>query len=84
MFWAAGQVYGLEFVKLADVPVYHPDMTVYEVRRDANRLGLWYFDPYARAGKSSGAWRERTIGDELEGRSFRPGGQDRHSRHATA
>jgi peptidyl-dipeptidase Dcp len=56
MFWAAGQVYGLEFVKLVGVPVYHPDMSVYEVRRDGNRVGLWYFDPYARAGKSSGAW----------------------------
>jgi peptidyl-dipeptidase Dcp len=56
MFWAAGQVYGLEFRKLGDVPVYHPDMTVYEVTRGGERVGLWYFDPYARAGKSSGAW----------------------------
>jgi ankyrin repeat protein len=31
-------------------------MSVYEVRRDGARVGLWYFDPYARAGKSSGAW----------------------------
>jgi len=56
MFWAAGQVYGLEFVKLNDVPVYHPDMTVYEVKRGGGRVGLWYFDPYARTGKTSGAW----------------------------
>ena len=56
MFWAASQVYGLEFVKLTDVPVYHRDMSVYEVKRDGNRVGLWYFDPYARDGKSSGAW----------------------------
>lgn len=56
MFWAAGQVFGLEFGKLSGIPVYHPDMTVYEVRRDGARVGLWYFDPYARAGKSSGAW----------------------------
>lgn len=56
MFWAAGQVYGLEFVKLAGIPVYHPDMSVYEVRRGGNRVGLWYFDPYARSGKQSGAW----------------------------
>src|SRR5262245_7242604 len=56
MFWAAGKVYGLEFSKLTDVPVYHPDMTVYEVKRAGQRVGLWYFDPYARAGKSSGAW----------------------------
>ena len=56
MFWAATQVYGLEFVKLSGVPVFHPDMTVYEVRRGGNRVGLWYFDPYARSGKGSGAW----------------------------
>jgi peptidyl-dipeptidase Dcp len=31
-------------------------MSVYEVRRGGKRVGLWYFDPYARAGKSSGAW----------------------------
>jgi len=56
MFWVAGQLYGLQFVKVEDVPVYHPDMSVYEVRRDAKRVGLFYLDPYARAGKSSGAW----------------------------
>jgi len=56
MFWAAGRVYGIEFVKLSGVPIYHPDVTVYEVRRGGKRVGLWYFDPYARAGKQSGAW----------------------------
>jgi peptidyl-dipeptidase Dcp len=56
MFWAAGEVYGLEFAPLQGLPVYHPDVTVYEVRRDGGRVGLWYFDPYARQGKSSGAW----------------------------
>ena len=56
MFWVAGQLYGLQFVKVEDVPVYHPDMSVYEVRRDAKRVGLFYLDPYARAGKTSGAW----------------------------
>jgi peptidyl-dipeptidase Dcp len=38
------------------LPVYHPDVRVYEVSRDGRRAGLWYFDPYARAGKNSGAW----------------------------
>ncbi len=56
MFWAAKQVYGLEMVKLEGLSVVHPDVTVYEVRRDGNRVGLWYFDPYAREGKHSGAW----------------------------
>lgn len=57
MLWAAGQIYGFQFVKLKDVPVYHADMSVYQVlARDGTPVGLWYFDPYARAGKNSGAW----------------------------
>jgi len=56
MFWAAEELYGLKFAKVGDVPVYHRDMSVYEVTRDGKRIGLWYFDPFARAGKSSGAW----------------------------
>ena len=56
MFWAAGQVYGIEMVKVEGVPVMHPDVTVYEVRRGGKQIGLWYFDPYARDGKKSGAW----------------------------
>jgi peptidyl-dipeptidase Dcp len=56
MFWAAGQLYGYVFTKVAGVPTYHPDMTVYEVTRDGHRVGLWFFDPYARDGKQSGAW----------------------------
>lgn len=56
MFWAAGRLYGLEFAPLSGVPVYHPDMQVYEVRRGGAHVGLLYVDPYARAGKNSGAW----------------------------
>jgi peptidyl-dipeptidase Dcp len=56
MFWVAGQLYGMQFVKIEGVPVYHPDASVYEVTRAGKRVGLWYFDPYARAGKNSGAW----------------------------
>jgi peptidyl-dipeptidase Dcp len=56
MFWAAGQLYDLTFTKLDGVAVYHPDVTVYEVTRGGDRVGLWYFDPYARDGKRSGAW----------------------------
>ncbi|MEH0195105.1 M3 family metallopeptidase [Caulobacter sp. CCNWLY153] len=56
MFWAAGQVYGFEFKKVEGVPVYDADMTVYEVLRGGKHVGLWYFDPYARPTKRSGAW----------------------------
>ena len=56
MHWAAGQLYGLAFTPVTNVPVQHPDVTVYEVKRGAEHVGLWYFDPYARTGKRSGAW----------------------------
>ncbi|MBV9512164.1 MAG: M3 family metallopeptidase, partial [Caulobacteraceae bacterium] len=56
MFWAAGELFGLTFTKVSDVPVYHPDVEVFEVTRDGARVGLWYFDLYARPGKHSGAW----------------------------
>ncbi len=56
MFWAAGQLYGFTFKPISGVPVYHPDVKVWEVTRGGKRVGLWYFDPYARDGKRSGAW----------------------------
>ena len=56
MHWAAGQLYGFSFTKVSNVPVQHPDVTVYEVKRGPEHIGLWYFDPYARQGKRSGAW----------------------------
>ena len=56
MFWAAGQLYGLAFVQVHDLPVYQKDMRVFDVRRGGKHVGLWYFDPYARSGKNSGAW----------------------------
>jgi peptidyl-dipeptidase Dcp len=56
MFWAANQLYGLVFKPVKGVPVYHKDVTTYEVTRDGKHVGLWYFDPYARPGKRSGAW----------------------------
>lgn len=56
MFWAAGQLYGLAFAEVVDLPVYHPDVRVFEVTCGGARVGLWYFDPYARPGKNSGAW----------------------------
>ncbi|PWU20054.1 MAG: peptidase M3 [Bdellovibrio sp.] len=56
MFWAAGRVFGLEFVPVHDVKTFHKDVTVYKVLRQNKLVGLWYFDPYARPGKRSGAW----------------------------
>ncbi len=56
MFWAAGELFGLTFTQVTDMPVYHPDVDVFEVTKNGRRVGLWYFDLYARPGKSSGAW----------------------------
>ena len=56
MFWMSNQIYGLTFKPVRGLPVYHKDVTTYEVTRDGKHVGLWYFDPYARQGKRSGAW----------------------------
>jgi peptidyl-dipeptidase Dcp len=60
MFWMAQQLYGLTFTPAKKVPVYHADVTAYEVTRKVGAttkpVGLFYFDPYARTGKRSGAW----------------------------
>ncbi len=57
MFWVAGQLFGFQFTPVSDVPVYQPDVRVYKVTDPAGKqVGLWYFDPYARPGKQSGAW----------------------------
>lgn len=57
MFWVAGELFGLDFAPVS-VPVYHPEVRVWEVadRESGRHVGLWYFDPYARPAKRSGAW----------------------------
>lgn len=58
MFWVAGELFGFTFSPVTDVEVYHPDVRVWQVkeRTTGRHVGLWYFDPYARPGKRSGAW----------------------------
>ena len=57
VFYAAHRVYGLNFVERKDVPTYHPDMKVFEVRdKDGKMLALFYSDPYRRPTKRGGAW----------------------------
>ncbi len=57
-FYMAERLYGFTFTKLAagTVPVFHPDVTVYEVKENGTPIGLYYADDYARPGKRSGAW----------------------------
>ena len=58
MFWVAGEAFNLNFKQVNNVPVFHQDVRVWEVsRKDSGKtVGLFYFDPYARKGKRSGAW----------------------------
>jgi len=56
MMWSASELFGFEFKEVHDVPVFHPDVRVWEVNRHGEPRGLFYFDPYARRGKTSGAW----------------------------
>jgi len=57
VFDLASKLYGLKFKKLSDMPVYDPDVEVFEVS-DANGsfVGILYTDYFPRAGKRAGAW----------------------------
>jgi peptidyl-dipeptidase Dcp len=72
MFWAAGQLYGFTFTQVSGLPIANPDVRVWEVKNAANgHVGFWYFDPYARAGKNSGAWMsEYRAQENLDGRVY--------------
>jgi peptidyl-dipeptidase Dcp len=58
IFWVAGELFNFNFTPATNVPVAHPDIRVWQVtdKTTGKQIGLWYFDPYARAGKRSGAW----------------------------
>jgi peptidyl-dipeptidase Dcp len=59
MFWVAGELLDLHFTPAKSVPVVHPDVRVWEVKSGAGKhVGLFYFDPYARRDKQSGAWMD--------------------------
>ena len=57
VFFAATQLYGITFRERHDIPVYHPDVRVFEVfNADGSPLGLVYLDYFARPSKRGGAW----------------------------
>jgi len=57
VFYAAGQIYGLTFKERTDLPVYQPDVRVWEVfDADGSSLALFIQDYYARESKRGGAW----------------------------
>lgn len=55
-FHVAGRLFGLSFAPRTDVQGYHPDVRVWEARREGQVIGLFYGDYFARPGKRSGAW----------------------------
>jgi peptidyl-dipeptidase Dcp len=58
-FMVANKLYGLTFEKVENIPVYHPDVVVYEVKdSDGSHLGLIYSDFFTRDSKGSGAWMD--------------------------
>jgi peptidyl-dipeptidase Dcp len=63
VFYAANQLYGITFKPRSDIPVYQPDVMVYEVfDKDGAALGLMYFDYFKRDNKSGGAWMSNFVG----------------------
>ncbi|MDO4881343.1 MAG: M3 family metallopeptidase [Capnocytophaga sp.] len=57
VFYAATKLYGITFRKREDIPVYHPDVVVYELLEESGEaLGLFYGDFFARETKKGGAW----------------------------
>jgi peptidyl-dipeptidase Dcp len=55
-FFTAQKLFGLTFRERRDMPVYHPDVRVWEVVKDGAVIGLFYGDYFSRPGKQSGAW----------------------------
>lgn len=56
-FAVANKLYGITLTKKEGVPVYHPDVEVFEVKdADGSQLGIFYVDYFPRPGKSGGAW----------------------------
>ena len=55
-FFTAEKLFGLSFQERRDMPVYHPDVRVWEVVREGKTIGLFYGDYFARTGKQGGAW----------------------------
>ena len=57
VFFAAGQLYGITAKERTDLPVYHPDVRVFDIfDADGTQLALFYLDPFQRESKQGGAW----------------------------
>ena len=73
VFSLAGRLYGISFEERKDIPVYHKDVKVYDVKdADGSHLALFYADFFPRASKRGGAWMT-----EFRGQSIRNGVEER-------
>lgn len=74
VFEVANRLYGLKFRKLENMPVYHPEVEVYEVLdADGSHISVFYTDYFPRAGKNAGAWMSSFRGQQvLDGENIRP------------
>lgn len=62
VFYAANQLYGLNFKRRTDIPVYQPNVMVYEVTEaNGTPVGLMYFDYWKRDNKNGGAWMSNFV-----------------------
>ncbi|MGX9254083.1 peptidyl-dipeptidase Dcp [Pantoea ananatis] len=62
VFWAATQLYGIRFTQRHDLPVYHPDVQVYEIfDTDGSGMALFYTDFFKRDSKGGGAWMSNFV-----------------------
>ena len=73
-FEVAGRLYGLQFEKRTDVPTYHQDVSVFEVKEaDGTHVGILYVDYFPRASKRGGAWMgEFRQQSKVDGENIRP------------
>lgn len=74
VFETAKRLYDLHFVKRSDIDVYHPDVTVYEVKnKTGEHVALFYADFFPRKGKRAGAWMTSYRSQHIKnGEEYRP------------
>ncbi|MBY0317050.1 MAG: M3 family metallopeptidase [Bdellovibrionales bacterium] len=73
IFTHAKKLFNLDFKALTNLPVYHPDVTVYEVSDQNGFVGLLYFDVFPRANKRGGAWMTTFLDQGSDGKQkYRP------------
>ncbi len=73
-FDVATKLFGITFTERKDIPIYHEDVTVYEVKEaDGTHIGILYTDYFPRASKGGGAWmNEFRAQSNMDGKEIRP------------